>query len=154
MPVKSTKSLTVRDAKPADEGEWRGMWQGYCAFYGVDVPTDVTDSVWSRIMDIKAPIYGLVAESEGGQVLGFVNYVLHQYTWGTGSVCYLEDLFVKPEARGQGVGRALMDSLIDRARANSWARVYWDTETSNKTARTLYDKYCLADDFVRYTVRF
>jgi len=129
------------------------MWQGYCDFYRVTVPAHVSDSVWARILNPDEPIYAVIAESESGQVLGFVNYVLHQFTWGTGLACYLEDLFVKPEARGRGIGKALTDAIIDRARANGWAKVYWMTQTGNQTARTLYDKYCLADDFVRYTVR-
>jgi GNAT superfamily N-acetyltransferase len=153
MPVKSTKSLTIRDAKAADEAEWRQMWQGYCDFYHAIVPSDVTDSVWARIIDPDAPIYAVIAESETGQVLGFSNYVLHQFTWGKGLACYLEDLFVKPDARAMGVGKALIDAIIDRARANGWSRVYWMTATDNTTARALYDKYCPADDFVRYTVR-
>jgi GNAT superfamily N-acetyltransferase len=86
-------------------------------------------------------------------VLGFTNIVLHQFTWGTGLACYLEDLFVKPDARGLGIGRALIDSVIDRAKAKGWNRVYWLTATGNATARVLYDSYCPADDFVRYTVR-
>jgi GNAT superfamily N-acetyltransferase len=153
MPFNSTKNLTIRDAKAADEREWREMWQGYCGFYQVTVSPDVTASVWTRIMDSSSAIHALIAESESGHVLGFANIVLHPYTWGTGLACYLEDLYVKTEARARGVGRALIDAIIDRAKENGWQRVYWLTATGNETARVLYDSYCLADDFVRYTVR-
>ena len=62
---------------------------------------------------------------------------------------FLEDLFVNPQFRLAGVGRRLMQDVVDRARTNQWSRVYWHTRVSNP-ARRLYDKFAQADDFVRY----
>lgn len=89
---------------------------------------------------------------DAGRVVGFATYVLHPFTWSERQVCYLEDLFVSPEARGRGAGRLLIEHLVELAHTEGWARVYWMTRADNDVARALYDRFCPADGFVRYTV--
>jgi ribosomal protein S18 acetylase RimI-like enzyme len=86
------------------------------------------------------------------ETLGFANYVLHPFTWSERPTCYLEDLYVSPEARGRGVGKQLIEHLVVRGRTEGWARVYWHTREDNATARRLYDSFGPADGFVRYTI--
>ena len=124
----------------------------YCAFYETTLPEAVTAATWERILDPAIAINALVALDETGTVIGFANYVLHPHTWSTETLCYLEDLFVASEARGQNVGHTLIDFLIAAGRTNDWGRVYWHTGTHNAAARRLYDRVTLADDMVRYTV--
>ena len=50
------------------------------------------------------------------------------------------------------MGRALIDDLLDLAKERGWDRLYWHTDAGNKTARTLYDRYTKADNFVRYRI--
>ena len=145
----------VRAVEAADETGWRRLWKGYCDFYEVSIATDVTDALWRRILDGGAGIHAVVAESgpkEDRQLIGFGNYILHPYTWGRGSMCYLEDLFVAEHARRAGVGRAIIETLIHMGYDHGWARVYWHTHESNKGARSLYDKVTPVDSFVRYVV--
>ena len=94
-----------------------------------------------------------IAAGHGGQVVGFANCVVHENTWELQAVCYLEDLYVAPAARGQGAGRALIEWLRNAMRAEGWARLYWMTHKDNVMARDLYDQFTQADDFVRYVVR-
>ncbi|MES2634932.1 MAG: GNAT family N-acetyltransferase [Pseudomonadota bacterium] len=142
----------IRSALPSDETAWRALWRSYCDFYEAKVPEAVTDRTWQRILDPDSAVMCVVAEVEG-QVYGFANCVVHENTWETQPVCYLEDLFVTPAARSRGVGRALMDWLFNAMRAEGWSRVYWVTRGGNERARALYNQYVPADDFVRYTVR-
>lgn len=141
--------VTVRDCLADDEAAWRRLWAGYNRFYGADVPALVTDTAWLRLLDPGAPLLGRLAE-RAGRVVGFSVSVLHAGTWTIDPICYLEDLFVEAEARGQGVGRALIEDLIALARSRGWSRLYWHTEASNMAARRLYDTFALADGFVRY----
>jgi GNAT superfamily N-acetyltransferase len=67
-------------------------------------------------------------------------------------VCYLQDLFTAPDARGQGVARALIAAVVDWARARGCARVYWHTQASNSTARRLYDRVAENPGFIKYQV--
>ena len=94
----------------------------------------------------------VVAEVDG-QVYGFANCVVHENTWESQAVCYLEDLFVTPAARRRGIARALIEWLHNAMRAEGWARLYWMTQAENLEARRLYDHFAQADGFVRYVIR-
>jgi GNAT superfamily N-acetyltransferase len=141
---------TIRDAIPTDEHSWRRLWAGYIAFYGAAVSEEVTAATWERVLDPAAPIIGRMAEQKGA-VIGFALAVLHAGTWVTQPICYLEDLFVDPNARRSGVGYALIADLLQMGQQRGWSRLYWHTR-SNNTARKLYDRFVAADDFVRYRV--
>jgi GNAT superfamily N-acetyltransferase len=67
-----------------------------------------------------------------------------------GPVCYLQDLFTSEEARGEGVGRALINGVYDRAREAGSTRVYWQTQETNIVAQKLYDKVAERSGFIVY----
>ncbi|SUV87521.1 acetyltransferase [Bordetella pertussis] len=80
------------------------------------------------------------------------NYLLHENTSTLAPVCYLQDLYVDPQARAQGAGRRMLDWLVDEARTRGWSRLYWNTRENNYRARALYDQYTPHSGFVRYVV--
>ncbi|HEY8123942.1 MAG TPA: GNAT family N-acetyltransferase [Methylocystis sp.] len=139
----------VRDIRETDAAAWRRLWAGYNEFYAASVPTDMTELTLRRLLDPTSSLIGRFAEREGG-VAGFSVSVLHDSSWTSSPTCYLEDLYVDPMLRGAGVGRALVQDLIDLGRARGWARVYWHTQADNERARRLYDSFVEADSFVRY----
>ncbi|HZY18044.1 MAG TPA: GNAT family N-acetyltransferase [Ramlibacter sp.] len=145
-------SAAIRPVLPADQPVWRRLWRGYCAFYETALPEEVTRRTWARILDPDSAVMCLLAEVDG-VVVGFAHCVLHENTWETQPVCYLEDLYVDPAARGRGVGGALVEWLRNAMRAEGWARLYWMTHRDNQAARALYDRFAQADAFVRYVVR-
>ena len=129
------------------------MWAAYCDFYKTFVPETVTAGLWSRLLEPTGAVGGLIAaDAETRNALGFAHYVIHPHTWSDKNLCYLEDLFVKPEARGRGAGHALIEHLITLGRERDWKRVYWHTDAANETARRLYDRFTPADACVRYTI--
>ena len=147
-----SSACTVRAALPSDEPAWRELWRGYCDFYQAQLPEAVTNHTWQRILDPDSQIMCVMAEVDG-QVYGFANCVVHQATWEIQAVCYLEDLYVHPSARGRGIGATLLEWLRNAMRAEGWARLYWVTREGNAEARRLYDRFASADDFVRYVIR-
>jgi GNAT superfamily N-acetyltransferase len=147
-----TTPCTIRAALPSDEPVWRELWRGYLDFYRAQLDDEVTRRTWKRILDPDSQVMCVVAELEG-RVVGFAHCVVHENTWETQAVCYLEDLFVAPDARGAGVGTALIEWLRNAMRAEGWARIYWVTHGDNVQARRLYDRFTLADGFVRYVLR-
>ena len=84
-----------------------------------------------------------------GKLVGITHFLVHPNTSGP-DVCYLQDLFTAPEARGRGVASALIAAVADWARAQSCSRVYWLTHETNSTARRLYDKVAENRGFIRY----
>ena len=147
-----TTSCTIRSALPSDEAAWHLLWRGYCDFYRAQLPDEVSRRTWTRILDPDSAVMCIVAEVDG-QVYGFANCVVHENTWEPQPVCYLEDLFVTPSARGRGLGTALIEWLRNAMRAEGWARLYWLTRADNVPARRLYDRFTQADGFVRYVIR-
>ena len=142
----------IRDAEVGDEAAWRGLWSQYLAFYEVDLTPEVTAATWSRLMDPSSPMKMRLAVEDGTPV-GFAIHLHHPSTWVAGEDCYLEDVFLAPEARGKGLGRALIDDLIALARARGWQRLYWHTDEGNTTARKLYDSYVQTDGHLRYRLK-
>lgn len=146
-------AATVRPIRAADRAAWTRLWEGYLDFYGVELSPAVTDTLWRRMMEPEPAVLGRVACLGDDVPVGIVHLVPHKNTWSVRDICYLEDLYVVPEQRGSGIGRALLEAALAEAKARNWARVYWMTQRDNATARKLYDRYAMVDDFVRYTVR-
>ncbi|MGA2778002.1 MAG: GNAT family N-acetyltransferase [Steroidobacteraceae bacterium] len=145
--------IAVRQARTEDFGAWKELWDGYNAFYGRSGSTalapEITQTTWSRFFDAYEPVNALVAESDGG-LIGLVHYIFHRNTTMLGPVCYLQDLFTTPAARGQGVGRALILEVYDRARTAGSTRVYWLTQETNTVAMRLYDQIAQKSGFIMY----
>ncbi len=143
----------VRHAEPRDRDGWRELWAAYLAFYRVDVPDAATAATWRRVLDPASPVFGLIAACEE-RLVGFCVCVVHEATWSVAPHCYLDDLFTAADMRGRGVGRGLIEAVVQRARDAGWHDVYWHTEAGNAVARRLYDRVAgPADGFVRYRVR-
>lgn len=145
-----TPTFAVRTFRESDHDQWANLWRGYLDFYEADVPGDVSELTWRRLLDPEAPIMGFCAAREDSVLLGMVHYLFHPVTWAAGPRCYLEDLFTAPEARGQGVGRALIEAVYAAADARGADQVYWLTAETNATARRLYDSVASVTPFIKY----
>jgi GNAT superfamily N-acetyltransferase len=60
---------------------------------------------------------------------------------------------VLPGIRGAGIGKLLIDAVVDEAKQQGWSEIYWHTQDHNSVARGLYDKITGGTDgFVNYTI--
>jgi len=129
------------------------LWDGYNAFYGRSADTALPDAftriAWSRFLDPAEPMHALVAERDG-RLIGLAHYLFHRSTTNPADSCYLQDLFTTEQARGLGVGRALIEAVYANARAAGAARVYWQTHETNAVAMQLYDKVAQKSGFIVY----
>jgi GNAT superfamily N-acetyltransferase len=82
--------------------------------------------------------------------LGLAHFLFHRSTIQIDPTCYLQDLFTAQEARGKGVGRALIDSVYEYARKAGSPRAYWQTHETNAVAMRIYDKVAVRSGFVVY----
>lgn len=146
-------NLCVRAIEPNDLAAWTPLWEGYNAFYGRSGATAldprITAATWARFFDPAEPVHALVAERSGVMV-GLVHYLYHRSTTRLELTCYLQDLFTAPDARGGGVGRALILGAYDHARRDGIRRVYWQTQADNAAGRLLYDKVARHMGFIVY----
>jgi GNAT superfamily N-acetyltransferase len=142
-------TVTIHDAGPKDEAAFRRLWGEFQAYYKMTLPPEVTASTWSRLMSDTSPMQLRLAWLQGAAV-GFALYQHHPSSWVTGDDCYLEDLYVVADLRGQGIGRALIEDLKAIARSKGWHRIYWLTEQNNAGARRLYDTQAPTDNHIRY----
>ena len=140
----------IRPLRPEDEAGWRRLWTAYLDFYQTSVPEPVYASTFARLLgDDPRDFSALVAEADG-QLLGLTHYLFHRHCWKIEETCYLQDLYVTPEARGTGLGRALIEAVYVRADAAGAPAVYWLTQDFNHEARQLYDRIAKVTPFIRY----
>lgn len=144
-----SQTVHIRPLAAADFAAWLPLWQGYLDFYHSSQSEADTAITWQRFLDPAEPMQAWLAW-QGEQAVGLVHTVLHRSSWTPGNYCYLQDLFVQPEVRGTGAGRALIEQVYAYAADVGCSRVYWLTHESNAPARQLYDR--LADNlgFIQY----
>ena len=142
-------TLTIRVIEAKDKDQWLILWAGYLEFYKSTISSEQTELTWKRLINNELKMFGFVAENEDG-VIGFTHCLFRPSTWTETDYCYLEDLFVDLNIRGKGVGRALIDKVVELAREKKSKRVYWTTQEFNKTARVLYDSITPVSEYVQY----
>jgi len=140
----------IRPLDAADEADWRRLWTGYLEFYETAVFEDVYRTTFARLLnDDPQEYHGLVAEQDG-RLVGLTHYLFHRHCWRVENVIYLQDLYVDPDARGSGAGRALIEAVYAAGDAAGCPAVYWLTQDFNATARQLYDRLAQVTPFIKY----
>ena len=88
----------------------------------------------------------------GTSLVGFAHYLFQRSTWLVNPRCYLQDLYVGPEARGKGVGPAPIEAVAAAAKEAGAANVFWNTHETNAVARRLYDGLAERTGFIQYRI--
>lgn len=123
---------------------WRTLWR---MNVGDALSKDVIDHTERQILNPDTPLFALLALSADNEVIGFLHGVVHPVAGSVNLVCYMQDLFVHPARRRQGIASRLIESLATMGRIDKWDRIYWLTDKSNKDAHALYDRTAVALDF-------
>lgn len=143
-------NAVIRPLTLADRAQWQGLWREYLDFYHSELSDDIYAQTFQKLaQEDYAAMFGYVAEVEG-KLVDIVNCIIHDHGWKLDQVVYLQDLYVSADARKLGVGQALIEAVYGYADKNNKAGVYWMTQTSNTTARKLYNRIGTETDFIKY----
>ncbi|GAA4186591.1 GNAT family N-acetyltransferase [Streptosporangium oxazolinicum] len=141
--------LRIGKLTSADRPHWETLFRGYNDFYERTLTPQLYDRAWDEFReDVRMHAFGAKLD---GELVGIAHFLIHSSTTAT-DVCYLQDLFTAPQARGKGAGRALIEAVTEWARARDCSRVYWSTQESNTAARLLYDKVAANRGFILYQI--
>lgn len=129
-------SIEIRRAGPADAPEIARLLHDFNAEFEEPTPDVGTLAERSRrLLDGGEMTVLLAGEGPDGLAL----FRFRPSLWAEGSECYLQELYVIPPSRGQGIGRALLTATIELARAAGAAGVDLNTGETDLAARRLYE---------------
>jgi GNAT superfamily N-acetyltransferase len=149
----TASDLVTRPVGPDERAAWEPLWNGYLTFYESSVTKEVSDVLWKRLHDPAEPMH-LLGAYRDGRLIGIAQYIFHRSCWTIGDYCYLQDLFVVPDVRGSGAGRALIAAVECEARKAGASRLHWLTKEDNHSARALYDQMADRSGFIQYRKLF
>lgn len=144
------KQITVRRLQAADRKDWEQLYHGYARFYKTEMNDSILATVWGWIHDDANPFYGLIALDEEGAAIGLMHCRQMPSPLRGALVGFLDDLFVLPEARGQGVVEALYEALNELGKGEGWPFIRWITAENNYRGRAVYDRLSEKTHWVTY----
>jgi GNAT superfamily N-acetyltransferase len=105
-------------------------------------PHEVTNTVQAMLEDGFGPnpVYGLFIAELDQQIVGIALHYVRYSTW-KGKMLYLEDIVVRENLRGHGIGRLLFDKCVDLAIDKNYAGLVWQVLDWNEPAIHFYKKY-------------
>ncbi len=130
--------MEVRALTRNDRAAWQPLFEGYLTFYETALSGEQITRTWQRLHDGAVPMQALGGFVDGTMV-AIAHLIFHPSCWTEKPYCYLQDLFLSEGLRGQGLGRAMLEAVLDHARAQGADRVHWLTKTDNAQVRKLYD---------------
>ena len=143
-------TISVNPVTNDDREQWEALYHGYAEFYQVPMNDEILDTVWGWIHDDNNPFFGLVAKDENGKAVGLMHCRQMTSPLRGALVGFLDDLFVSPDARGQGVVEALYEALNDVGKEQGWPFIRWITAENNYRGRAVYDKLSDKTHWVTY----
>ena len=142
--------IQIRSFERKDYDQWLPLWQDNCEH---KIGDEVTKETWRRMTHPKENVGGLGAFTADGKMVGILHYILHPTTGFINYACYMQDIFIAPEHRKQGLAKLLLWELQDLKKAQNWSRIYWFAENNNVAAQNLYKTVGIKMDFSLHMIQ-
>lgn len=126
--------ITIRDANETDYPQIVDLFKDFATFE--KLPEKMINSV-ERMMKEKDFFHCFVAVTSDGRIIGYATYFFCYYTW-IGKSLYMDDLYVTPEYRANGIGKRLIDRVIEFAKTSQCHKLRWQVSGWNKSAIEFY----------------
>ena len=145
-----TGTILIRPVGEDEREAWDPLWAGYLAFYKTDAGAEtpaISPGCGFTIRMSRCLRWAAISTAiwRGSPTICFIARPGRRTATAIWKICSL-----RKSARGQGLGRALIEAVYDKARAASASRVYWLTQSDNTQARALYDAVADNLGFIQY----
>ena len=130
--------VVLRQATAADVPTLLGLIRGIAEYERLLHEVEATEALLHEHGFGERPVFEALLAERAGAPLGFALYFFTFSTFKARPTLYLEDLFVRPEERGQGVGRRLLARLAQIAVERDCRRMEWSVLDWNTPARDFY----------------
>jgi GNAT superfamily N-acetyltransferase len=140
--------IRVAPAQAEDEADWRRLWREWQAHMKGTVPEGVTARAWTAALDGRLHIF--MARDDGGEAIGFANVSETMFAWTGGPILFLQDLFVRDSARGQGAGERLLKAIYELADTIDAAQVFWMVDEDDERLQGFYARHGIRSPYLRY----
>lgn len=130
----------IRAATPADVPLILQLIRELAEYEKLAQEVRATEAQLHATLFVPNPAAEVVIAEHGGAPVGFAVFFASYSTWEAARGLYLEDLFVRPDARGKGIGRELLEHLARIALARGWARLEWRVLDWNEPSIAFYQR--------------
>lgn len=130
--------MRIRGIQSKDLETLLALCAEHAEYEGLPFQTEDQMARWQTALFGPQPkLFGWVCE-EQDQLLGYMTATIDFATWTGRLFAYMDCLYLKPEARGQGLGRQFMAILTDFARARDCSEIQWQTPPDNELGIGFY----------------
>ncbi|MFZ0766494.1 GNAT family N-acetyltransferase [Bradyrhizobium sp.] len=131
-------SLVIRRARPDEAGVVLSLVRELAEYEKLLHEVDATEKMLADALFGENPRLFCELAEWNGDVAGFAVWFINFSTFSGRSGIYLEDLFVRPALRGNGIGKALLSHLAKECVANNWSRLQWSVLDWNEPSIAFY----------------
>lgn len=145
----------LRPATPADTDAMLDLVHALALYEKAPNAVEMAAPMLREALFGTTPLARAVVAENDGRLVGLAIYYTSFSTWTGRGGLYLEDLFVKPEARGRGIGKALLRHLAREAARLGCARLEWSVLDWNQPAIAFYQSLGAEplDEWTRYRLQ-
>lgn len=132
--IKDQNMVTIKNIEENDFEELVALFLEFATFQ--NQPEKMKNSVEKMISE-KDFFHGFTARDEDDRIIGYATFFFAYYTW-VGKSLYMDDLYIKEQYRGKGIGTLLINTVIKHAEKEKCDRLRWQVSEWNKPAISFY----------------
>lgn len=132
------KNIIITPAEERDMEQIYALYKEFAEYEQLEDYFSASPEDMKRLMFEDKLLCMMKAELEG-EMVGFAAYYYQLVSFPARKVLYLEDIFVKEKARGQGIGNLFLKKLEELAKEKNCIKMMWKCLEGNQTSRSFYE---------------